>query len=45
MTGLQNMDNIRDDKIKQFVLKGIGKTEERYQTVDELKAAFSEAFK
>lgn len=27
------------------ILKGIGKTEERYQTVDELKAAFSEAFK
>lgn len=45
MTGLQNIDRIRDDKIKQFVLKGLAPdTRNRYQNVDDLKAAFNETF-
>ncbi len=46
MTGLLNVNNIHDNGVKQFVLKGLDPdTKKRYQTVDELKAAFTETFK
>ena len=45
MTGLQNIERIRDEKTRRFVLKGIDSdTNKRYQNVDELKAAFNETF-
>ena len=45
MTGLQNIERIRDEKTRRFVLKGIAPdTRNRYQSVDELKAAFMETF-
>ncbi len=45
MTGLQNIEKIRDEKVRRFVLKGINPdTNKRYQSVDELKAAFIETF-
>lgn len=45
MTGLQNIEKIRDEKIRKFILKGINSdTNKRYQSVDELKAAFNETF-
>lgn len=45
MTGLQNIEKIRDEKIRKFILKGINSdTNKRYQNVDELKAAFNETF-
>ncbi|MGN0682630.1 MAG: protein kinase [Oscillospiraceae bacterium] len=45
MTGLQNIERIRDEKIKRFVLKGLAPdTRNRYQSVDELKAAFNDTF-
>lgn len=45
MTGLQNIEKIRDEKVRSFVLKGINPdTNKRYQNVDELKAAFNETF-
>ncbi len=45
MTGLQNIERIRDEKTLRFVLKGIDSdTNKRYQNVDELKAAFNETF-
>lgn len=45
MTGLQNIEKIRDAKIKQFVLKGLDpNVGNRYHSVEEIKAAFSQAF-
>lgn len=45
MTGLQNIEKIRDEKIRKFILKGINSdANKRYQNVDELKAAFNETF-
>lgn len=45
MTGLQNIEKIRDAKIKQFVLKGLDpNVGNRYHSVEEIKVAFSQAF-
>lgn len=45
MTGLQNIEKIRDEKIRKFILNGNNSdTNERYHNVDELKAAFNETF-
>lgn len=45
MTGKYNLENIKDEKIKGFVIKGIDPdTNKRYQSVDELRAAFNTIF-
>lgn len=45
MTGKYNLENIKDEKIKGFVMKGIDPdTNKRYQSVEELRVAFINAF-
>jgi len=46
MTGKTNLDNVKDSKVKQFVLKGIAQNvSERYQNIRELKDAYLSAFR
>ncbi len=45
MTGRYSLENISDHKIKKFIETGLSSdTEKRYQDIEELKKAFSEAF-
>ncbi len=45
MTGKHNLENIKDDDIKKFVIKGIDPNlDNRYHNVAEMKEAFEKAF-
>lgn len=45
MTGKYNLENIKDDSIKKFVIKGIDPNlDNRYHNVAEMKEAFEKAF-
>ena len=45
MTGRYNLENIKNQKVKDFVLKGISSNlDERYHSVAEMQQAFEVAF-
>lgn len=45
MTGRYNLENIKNQKVKDFVLKGISANlDERYHSVAEMEQAFDVAF-
>lgn len=45
MTGKYNLENIKNENIKNFVLRGIEPNiDKRYHSVDEMKEAFEKAF-
>ena len=45
MTGKYNLENIKNENIKNFVLKGVAPNiDERYHSVDEMQVAFEKAF-
>lgn len=45
MTGKYNLENIKDDDIKKFVIKGIDPNlDNRYHNITEMKEAFEKAF-
>ena len=45
MTGKYNLENIRNENIRNFVLKGIDPMlEKRYHSIDEMQMAFEKAF-
>ena len=45
MTGKYNLENIKNENIKNFVLRGIEPNiDKRYHSVDEMKVAFEKAF-
>ena len=45
MTGRYNLENIKNQKVKDFVLKGISANlNERYHSVAEMEQAFDVAF-
>lgn len=45
MTGRYNLENIKNQKVKDFVLKGISADlDERYHSVEEMEKAFNVAF-
>lgn len=46
LTGKYNLERISDERVKQFVLKGVSpKLEDRYQSIEEITQAFLEVFK
>ena len=45
MTGKYNLENIKNENIRNFVLKGIDPMlEKRYHSIDEMQMAFEKAF-
>lgn len=45
MTGKYNLENIKDEKVRNFVLRGVNPdVDKRYQSVDELSSAYIKAF-
>lgn len=46
MTGKYNLENIKDEKIKNFVLRGVNQdVNKRYKSINELMTAFEETFR